>query len=241
VAAAEDAGASSLTTHPGAIATEACRFLAHLLVRCMHGFHSGSGSAAGFLYAEADAYEERLGIERAEAPGVDELRRMLRSDEAPNSTERCWNWRDDSLRIVATLGRRGARYNGYPVSAGYFGSFCLDGLAVALHSVARTDSFGRAIEHCVNLLGDADSTAAIAGQIAGAMYGYQAIDARFKANLHTWDDGQVAMRAALLIMRKQRPRESPDEAVGVADEGESLGANEESPASLHGTRIADIV
>ena len=77
---------------------------------------------------------------------------------------------------------------------------------MALHSVAMTDSFDRAVERCVNLLGDADSTAAIAGQIAGAMYGYSTIHPRLKANLHEWDEGSVAMRAALLVRRERRSR-----------------------------------
>ena len=61
-----------------------------------------------------------------------------------------------------------------------------------------TTTFDAAIAHCVNLLGDADSTGAICGQIAGALYGYGAIHPRFKSDLHKWDDGQIALRAALL-------------------------------------------
>ena len=96
---------------------------------------------------------------------------------------------------------RGSLYNGYPNTPGYFGSFCLDGLAMAMHSVAMTTSFDAAIAHCVNLLGDADSTGAICGQIAGALYGYGAVHPRFKSDLHKWDDGQIALRAALLVTR----------------------------------------
>ena len=72
---------------------------------------------------------------------------------------------------------------------------------MALHSVAMTESFDRAVEQCVNLLGDADSTGAIAGQISGAMYGYRAIGKRFRTDLHCWDDGHIALRAALLVTR----------------------------------------
>ena len=113
----------------------------------------------------------------------------------------CWNWRDAALKIGETMKARGSLYNGYPNAPGYFGSFCLDGLAMAMHSVAMTTSFDAAIAHCVNLLGDADSTGAICGQIAGALYGYGAIHPRFKSDLHKWDDGQIALRAALLVTR----------------------------------------
>lgn len=74
-----------------------------------------------------------------------------------------------------SLDARGNQYNGYPVSAGYFGSYSLDGLAMALHAVYHTNTFQDAVGHALNLLGDADSTASIAGQIAGAFYGFNKI------------------------------------------------------------------
>mmetsp|Transcript_30152 Transcript_30152/g.87838 ORF Transcript_30152/g.87838 Transcript_30152/m.87838 type:complete len:97 (+) Transcript_30152:1824-2114(+) len=46
------------------------------------------------------------------------------------------------------------------------------GLAMALWSVYHTSSFSEAVERCVNLLGDADSTGSMAGQMAGAIYGF---------------------------------------------------------------------
>ena len=125
-------------------------------------------------------------------PGTDEIRRLILSAEPADSSERNWNWREDSLDIVGTLRRRGHSYNGYPVSAGYFGAYSVDGLALALHSVYHTSSFIGAIEKCVNHLGDADSTAAIAGQIAGAYYGYNGIDERLRDQLMQWD-GQVSL------------------------------------------------
>ena len=203
-AAAAAAAESSYTTHPGPIAAEACAFLAHLLCRAMRrgAFHKRLGvDARGFLCEVADEYEATLGATRAGEPGVEELRRVLRSAEPDGGKERCWNWRDAALKIGETMKARGSLYNGYPNTPGYFGSFCLDGLAMAMHSVAMTTSFDAAIAHCVNLLGDADSTGAICGQIAGALYGYGAIHPRFKSDLHKWDDGQIALRAALLVTR----------------------------------------
>jgi hypothetical protein len=47
----------------------------------------------------------------------------------------------------------------------------MDGLAMALHAVYHTTTFGEAITAVINMLGDADTTGAIAGQIAGAFYG----------------------------------------------------------------------
>lgn len=127
------------------------------------------------------------------------LLRLLRSSEPDGSTERCWNWRASSLHIHATLRARGQTYNGYPVLPGYFGSFCMDGLALSLWSVYHSASFDDAVAACVNCLGDADSTGAVAGQIAGALYGATSIHPRFRAGVREWDDGDSVVRAALLF------------------------------------------
>ena len=68
-------------------------------------------------------------------------------------------------------------YNGYPVLPGYWGSYCLDGLAMALWGLYHSNSFEEAIIRVVNFLGDADSTGAVVGQMAGALYGYRGIKA----------------------------------------------------------------
>jgi len=117
-----------------------------------------------------------------------------------NSTEGCWAWKNPHLPILETLEARGSKYNGYPVSRGYFGSFCMDGLAMALHAVYHTNSFGEAVTQAVNMLGDADTVGAIAGQIAGAFYGFTSIDPRYVEHLQKWDNNEVACRAATLFL-----------------------------------------
>eukprot|EP00435_Cladocopium_sp_Y103_P028684 s1390_g7.t1 len=109
--------------------------------------------------------------------------------------------------LEETLDARGSSYNGYPVSPNYVGSFCLDGLAMAMHSFYHTTSFMEAMTCCVNFLGDADSTGAafkmllwaICGQMAGAFYGLSAIDPRLIQRLRRWDRDEIAFRAALLF------------------------------------------
>jgi len=196
-AAASVARASSLTTHPGPIAAAACAYLATLIAKALNNERRPGESARSFLERVADVYIDSEVADDCEASQL--MRRLLRSAEPGVSLERCWNWRATSLDLRGTMERRGAVYNGYPNSAGYFGSFCLDGLAMALFAVAQTDSFGGAIELCVNLCGDADSTGAICGQIAGATYGWRAIPEVWRADLHRWDEGEVALRAALLV------------------------------------------
>ncbi|ETO31673.1 hypothetical protein RFI_05447, partial [Reticulomyxa filosa] len=93
-------------------------------------------------------------------------------------------------------------YNSYPVDAGYFGSYCMDGLAMALHGVYHSKSFGESIERVVNLLGDADTTGSIAGQIAGSYYGYRSIisekdSAWMFENLKNWDGYRFALSGVL--------------------------------------------
>ncbi|MFO0605782.1 MAG: ADP-ribosylglycohydrolase family protein [Polyangiales bacterium] len=194
-AAARWGAASCLATHPGPIAQAATAFLAWLLARAI-GRGGAAVDAMAFLDAAATEYAARIAPEADD--GARALRALLVGDHPHDSPERCWNWRSTHLEVEATLRRRGDRYNGYPVLREYFGAYCLDGLAVALHAVAHSASFDEAVAACANHLGDADSTAAIAGQIAGALYGHRAIDPRLLADLARWDGGEVALRGALL-------------------------------------------
>jgi hydroxyethylthiazole kinase-like sugar kinase family protein len=126
--------------------------------------------------------------------------------------------RDD---LTGTIRRRGERYNGYPVLPEYFGSYCMDGLAMALYAVYHSASFDEAIERCVNFLGDADSTAAVAGQIAGAIYGIASIDPRMIENLQRWDDHEIALRGVLLYDLGERGDFAPRVTRGDAARFES--------------------
>merc|ERR1719420_2845743 len=124
--------------------------------------------------------------------------KWLCNGKSPNDTEACWEWRNPNQNIRRTLQARGNSYNGYPVSAGYFGSYALDGLALALWAVYNTKSFDEAITKSINLLGDADSHGSIAGQLAGALYGYNGINPQFRTWLHKWDQYEFPVRAVLL-------------------------------------------
>merc|ERR1719284_1385030 len=129
--------------------------------------------------------------------GWDQMKWLVTSSPV-SAKERCWNWKADTLDLAGTIGARGYSYNGYPVSEGYFGSYCMDGLAMALWSVYHTSSFDEAVTRSVNLLGDADSHGSITGQLAGALYGYSTINPKFVEWLAEWDDYEFAVRALLL-------------------------------------------
>lgn len=187
---------SSYTTHPGIIAAEACSLLGHLIVAALH-LPPGPVNPKEFLEAETASYMEASGLCKKSGWGYDQMK-WLTTGRPENATERCWAWREECLDIAGTLRARGRNYNGYPVSAGYFGSYSLDGLALALWAVYHTTNFDEAVTKSVNLLGDADSHGSICGQLAGALYGYSSINRKFLEWQNEWDDHEIAVRALLL-------------------------------------------
>lgn len=187
---------SSYTTHPGIIAAEACSLLAHLIVRALRR-PPGPVSPKDFLEEATQEYLAVSGLADKSGWGYDQMKWLVTSKPV-NDTERCWNWKCETLDIRGTLRARGHSYNGYPVSAGYFGSYSMDGLAMALWSVYNTTSFDEAVVRSVNLLGDADSHGSITGQLAGALYGYTNINPQFIQWLTKWDDHEFAVRGVLL-------------------------------------------
>jgi ADP-ribosylglycohydrolase len=63
------------------------------------------------------------------------------------------------------------------------GGYVLDSLRAALWCIENTNSFENAVLLAVNLGDDADTTAAVTGQIAGALYGYSAVPQALKDGL----------------------------------------------------------
>ena len=61
--------------------------------------------------------------------------------------------------------------------------YAIESLEAALWCVARTTTFEAAILEAANLGDDADTTAAIAGQLAGAYYGVQTIPSAWLSRL----------------------------------------------------------
>lgn len=82
--------------------------------------------------------------------------------------------KDLNLAPYAQLRQEQVRGTGYVVQS----------LQAALWAVATTDSFEACILRAVNLGDDADTTAAIAGQLAGAIYGVRGIPAPWRELLY---------------------------------------------------------
>jgi len=197
--AAQFSAESSRATHPGPIAADACAFLGFAISKAIV---RDNARMTSMEFLDGVVWEF-LKADMPGAGGCVELRRLLQSREPRGGQEECWNWRDSQLQIESSLRARGRIYNGYPCTAGYFGSYCMDGLAIALWGFYNTSTFHEAVVRCVNCLGDADTTAAICGQLAGAFYGYEAVPERWLRRLERWDDQDVACRAVLLHVAAQ--------------------------------------
>lgn len=96
---------------------------------------------------------------------------------------------------VAAIAR--GDYQGKPERDIQGSGYCVASLEAALWCFHQTDSFESAILKAANLGDDADTTAAIVGQLAGAHYGVQAIPNHWLEKLH-WRNDIEAMADALL-------------------------------------------
>ena len=65
--------------------------------------------------------------------------------------------------------------------------FVLDTLGASVWCLANTDSYAECVRAAVNLGDDTDTTACVAGALAGAVYGYDAIPAEWLAVLRGKD------------------------------------------------------
>eukprot|EP00927_Polykrikos_kofoidii_P002328 TRINITY_DN10900_c0_g1_i1.p1 TRINITY_DN10900_c0_g1~~TRINITY_DN10900_c0_g1_i1.p1 ORF type:complete len:558 (+),score=94.72 TRINITY_DN10900_c0_g1_i1:58-1731(+) len=202
------AARQSLATHPSDEAAGCCRFLSFLIGRAICSHKAGQGlditqDHRRFIIWQIDDF---LLIDKSAngvGCGVKRLHELLRS-APPSNKEQHWDWRRPQLAIKEALDARGRSYNGYPVDPCYFGSYCMDGLAMALWAVWHATDFESCLRRAVNLLGDADTVAAIAGQIAGALFGLRGIASRefgnvCLENLRVWDPcAEIGLRACLL-------------------------------------------
>ena len=70
-------------------------------------------------------------------------------------------------------------------------------LLAAMQALLNTDSFESCVLNAVNRGGDTDSVGAVAGQLAGAVYGYSEIPRKFLTKL--WDHDRLVQLATALI------------------------------------------
>ncbi len=215
---------SSYTTHPGHTAAESCGLLGYIISRAINR-RKNDISMRDFLTQVLKDYLKLLKLDKESDKNKKEslckLIKLIKSEGRPGSKEYNWNWKttisEYKNRIKDTYylrsGRHGAKnkktlYNGYPVSDIYWGAYCLDGLAIALNAVYNSTSFETTIENAVNFLGDADSVGSMAGQIAGAFYGFKCIYNSEKGKKlvylqSKWDDWDIPLKGVLLFYLNQ--------------------------------------
>ncbi len=92
------------------------------------------------------------------------------------------------------------RFKPYP---GQCSAFIVDTMQTVLHHYLGADSFAECVVQTVNQGGDADTAGAIAGMLAGATYGLDAIPARWLERLDRDTSDAIRAQAPLLLAISQ--------------------------------------
>lgn len=119
------------------------------------------------------------------------LAKLISGSQALHYEGSIANVSDRRIRQVAA-----GSWRGRPRSSIRGSGYVVESLEAALWSVGRTGNFEQAVLTAANLGEDADTTAAIAGQFAGALYGLSAIPRKWLAQLAK-SDQIIAMGNAL--------------------------------------------
>jgi len=185
----------SLTTHQGIEAADCCKILAFIIVKALNLEKSPhKGLAKEFL--DGLDMNELLPYLKTENG---KLLAQSKSKENPEigpyckSSKDCdWNWKQQNYKFSPTREKQ---------NPGYIGSYAMDALTMALHCVYWSSDFGETVLKTANLGGDSDSMAAVAGQIAGAIYGIERIKPIWLHYIMRWDNkGEIPLKAMCCIL-----------------------------------------
>ena len=156
---------------------------------------------------------------------------QLLPDGSPDP-DRDWRWRTPGYTYSPS--RAAAQ-------PGYVGSYAMDALAMALHCVHATSTYRDAVLLAANMRGDADTVAAVTGQLAGALYGLSAIPAAWVAAVERWDGGgSIADRAHCLFQRVALGAEEEEEQSGGCGEGGGAASAGAATASSSTAAVSDL-
>nr|WP_294511554.1 ADP-ribosyl-[dinitrogen reductase] hydrolase [uncultured Rhodopila sp.] len=86
---------------------------------------------------------------------------------------------------------------------GLSSAYVIDTVQTVLHYFFATDSFVSCVVETVNQGGDADTTGALAGMLAGAAYGVQDIPPRWRSRLDLEVSEEIHVQVARLLARNQ--------------------------------------
>ena len=173
--ALEIAEKQSKITHKGNQASGCCRLLTFITVKLLNGENL------------KDVLLNLKNNFKCENKSVNCLAYSQQEGNDPNKN---WNWNVPKYEYS---------YERFISNPGYIGSYAMDAMSMALHILINTNSFKEAILKGVNLRGDADSLAAVIGQIAGAYYGIDGIPQEWVQTIYKWDKNkEIALRGYIL-------------------------------------------
>lgn len=120
------------------------------------------------------------------------------SNNGAELSDRDWNWERSDFQFSPS------RAADQP---DYIGSYAMDAMAMSLHCLNSTTSARQALLRAANLRGDADTVAAVVGQLVGAVYGVGAraelqggLPMDWVDKVQQWDSGgSIALRAYKLF------------------------------------------
>ena len=171
----------SLITHRGDEAADCCKLLTFIIIKILK-IKESSNKKNLSLKDILDDLEEF----KCKSESVKSL--SLSMQEGKNKN-RDWNWKNPNFRYSEERAKN---------NPGYIGSYCMDGLSMALHVLYTTNTFEDAVLKAANLCGDSDSVASVVGQIAGAFYGLDNIPKEWIKILNQWDKNEIALRGYIL-------------------------------------------
>lgn len=215
------AGRESNATHGHGGARDAAKVFAALLVDAL-----GGGDREGVLgpegrfiaprYLDDEVARVAAGSFRAAGDGADRA-----------SADRSVGRVDADGPTGSGSAAADGGWSGPPVPPGIAGKgFAPKALEAALWAVWSTRTFEDAVLAAVNLGDDADTTGAIAGQLAGALYGAEAIPASWRARV-LWGDEIVGLADGLRELcdelavdhaRRPQPPGAPDVDPGLPND-----------------------
>jgi len=180
----------SLTTHQGTEAAECCKLMAHIIIHGIQNNNNNNNDVKIFLENAIKSFKSKVYsiqcLANAEQEKANDTNKDLKLED------RNWRWKDTEYHYAPGRSRE---------MPGYVGSYAMDALAMALHCVYSTGSLQEAMLKCANMRGDADTTTAITGQIAGAFYGVNMIPWDWIDTVLKWDPKRwILLRAWKLFV-----------------------------------------
>ena len=196
--------AASLMTHRDIRSLSGALAVAHAVRRLV----AGAGRDPSFLFrvaADVARGEDRIATESADS--VASLHAHSRSlSQAVANAEPLLDIPRE--RALAALAEEANKHGAEPVCKRATMGFPPACIPTCLYLLLTTESFEEALIEVVNLGGDADSTGAILGALAGAHFGAKAIPARWLEGLQNREG--IEARALALAHRSSEGIEIPD-------------------------------